>query len=61
MTEERRQQEDPDPAPSKHSDAERVGSGADGSEGEAGTMASEIENDPAHNPPESVLRDVKGG
>jgi hypothetical protein len=62
MSEERQQQGDPDPAPIKHSDAERVS----GEEGRAGSndeqnRAGEIEADPAHNPRERPLRDVKGG
>jgi hypothetical protein len=44
---------DEDPAPIKHTDAERVsGEQAD---------PEEIENDPSNDPPEQPLRDVKGG
>jgi len=55
MTEERSQTDaDQDPQPVKESDAERVS-------GQQAPDPQEIENDPAQNPPEGSLRDVKGG
>jgi hypothetical protein len=55
MSEERRSEEaDQDPQPVKESDAERV-------TGEQAADPRKIEGDPAENPPEGVLRDVKGG
>jgi hypothetical protein len=55
MTEERvHRDDDQDPQPVKESDAERVS-------GDQASEPREIENDPAQNPPEGTLRDVKGG
>jgi hypothetical protein len=42
---------DQDPAPTKQSDAERV----------TGDQAAELEDDPARNPPDDALREVKRG
>jgi hypothetical protein len=53
MEERKQPTADEDPAPIKHTDAERVsGEQAD---------PEEIENDPSNDPPEQPLRDVKGG
>lgn len=53
---------DPEPAPLKHADAERV---TDDQSAEVPssqeTEAKEIEEDPAAAPPQSPLRDAKGG
>jgi hypothetical protein len=55
MNEERANTEaDQDPQPVKESDAERVS-------GDQATNPQEIENDPAQNPSEGSLRDIKGG
>ena len=55
MTEERVDRDaDQDPQPVKESDAERVS-------GEQASEPHEIEKDPAQNPPEGSLRDVKEG
>ncbi len=74
MTERQEPQPDQDPAPLKHTDAERVSSdeAGGGSPGQAGggsaekglsaeEKAEEIEEDPAQNPGEQPLRDIKGG
>ena len=54
MSENTREQ-DKDPEPIKHSDAERVTSqDTDGA-------AREIEEDPAQNPGDRALKDIKGG
>jgi hypothetical protein len=51
----RRDEADQDPQPVKESDAERV------SGDQAGSEASEIEEDPSQNPPAGPMRDLKGG
>ncbi len=57
MSDTEKREADQDPAPLKHSDAERI------SEGDANDAdsAQELEDDPSSNPPEGNLRDVKGG
>jgi hypothetical protein len=46
-----------DPEPTKHSDAERVTS----ENVDEAPRPEELEDDPAYNPEEKPLRDVKGG
>lgn len=50
-----------DPTPVKESDAERVTGADDERSRDPREEAAEIESDPAANPPEQALRDVKGG
>jgi hypothetical protein len=52
MSEREERRDDKDPAPTEHADAERVTEASN---------AEEIEQDPAYNPQEPPLRDIKGG
>lgn len=52
--------DDQDPAPLRHSDAERV-SREQSAQVPSSENTEELEDDPAHNPPDGPLRDVKGG
>ena len=56
MRDTEKRQDDEDPGPLKHSDAERLTS-----DGDTSDSAQDIENDPSRNPPERELGDVKGG
>jgi hypothetical protein len=47
--------EDQDPAPLEHADAERA------SEASEDVPTGEIEDDPAADPPDGPLKDIKGG
>jgi hypothetical protein len=51
--------EDQDPAPLEHTDAERVT--REESEQVPSSETEGLEQDPARNPPDGPLRDVKGG
>jgi hypothetical protein len=57
MRDTEKRQDDEDPGPLKHSDAERLTSGG----GDTSDSGQDIEDDPSRNPPERELGDVKGG
>jgi hypothetical protein len=54
MTDQEERQPDKEPAPLKHTDAERVS-------GEEQEAAEELAEDPSRNPDDKELRDIKGG
>jgi hypothetical protein len=57
MSDHPERQADKDPAPLKHSDAERLSD----DDSQSADAAQEMEDDPSRNPQEQELRDIKGG